>query len=601
MMATKPCRMHMPCGWSVLYEMEQYVVKRQHVAAACRLTVKEEISLLRQCKYYPQVSIHLRNRLALLEKLYEDESTEETLEVAMRYPEVARTPYCFETVIDGMILQNEVLRGFMSKAAAFTYKRPIVPPEKNTKGDKPTRIVGIEAAEKLHVWISKGMDLGGGMQGLGFPFFYELLTDKLEFKLLESDRPHYLGCVLMRLLPQTQTERPGVFISLLRILDLNRELAVSGDFPDYKEPKVMLLNIQFGGSPALKSILKGSNQFLDKNKTRIVWPNVYRSRVTEPPSTIRTKPLVVLMKRRPHVWGSPYVSDLEQAQLPLLATSTKQAFPKTSGPGASLSDNDIAEFGQHPLAQHMDQVALRTRAEQGIANVSPDLPICLDRHPCSVSHIAETTLTRFTDDCELFAEQINQSKSWRLTALFDNNIKKLGKDRSIATKASKQVRSIISALTKQKAQDMDFVRESIPVVIECANLVPDHSGYDQIKFLFARHSGAATEVWFELLIQYLVSVDGRKQLLYCNPFLTAEQVECIQSMTAAILFRVNRVQQLIRCLQGANGLLNVLQRIEANPKCFDEGLEKEVWLGAKTLAANIAAQRYYVKASPKTM
>lgn len=120
LMATKPCRTHMPCGWSVLYEMEQYVMKRQHVAAACRLTTDEEITLLRQCKYYPQVSIHLKNRLALLEKLLENKDAEETLEVGMLYPRGAESPYCFETVVDGMILQGEVLRGFMSKAAAFT-------------------------------------------------------------------------------------------------------------------------------------------------------------------------------------------------------------------------------------------------------------------------------------------------------------------------------------------------------------------------------------------------------------------------------------------------------------------------------------------------
>jgi hypothetical protein len=31
-------------------------------------------------------------------------------------------------------------------------------------------------------------------------------------------------------------------------------------------------------------------------------------------------------------------------------------------------------------------------------------------------------------------------------------------------------------------------------------------------------------VWFELLVQYLMSDRGKRQLLYCNPFLTEDQV-----------------------------------------------------------------------------
>ena len=338
-------------------------------------------------------------------------------------------------------------------------------------------------------------------------------------------------------------------------------------------------------------------RFLDKNKTKIKWPNVYRSKFDDPSPVIRTKPLRVLMQRRPHVWGSPYVADLDQAVRPLGAANTRATFPTSTRPAAMMTDKDIEEFGKHPLAGFLDQVQLRTRAQQGMNDVSPELPISLDRHPCAVSHIAETTLRRFTDDCELFAEQINKSKSWRLTALYDDQIAKLGKDRAVATKAAKQVRSVIAMLQERKAADMEFVRDTIPTLVECANLVPDDNGIDAMKFLFARHSGAATEVWFELLVQYLMSAKGKHQLLYCNPFLSDQQVECIMKVTAAVLFRVNRVQQIIRCLQSASGLLKLLQSVEADPKCFSDGMEKEVWLAAKTLASGLAAERFYVKSA----
>ncbi len=176
-----------------------------------------------------------------------------------------------------------------------------------------------------------------------------------------------------------------------------------------------------------------------------------------------------------------YVSDVDQEVLPLTAASTASEFPKCPRPPAKLTDEDISQFGKHPLAPFLDQVTLRTRAQQGSAEVSPVLPISLDRHPCAVSHIADTMLRRFTDDCDLFAAEINASKSWRLTSLFDDRIPQLGKDRAGATAAAKQVRGILALLRQHKDRDMEFVRDAIPTLLECANLVPEKQGLDQIK------------------------------------------------------------------------------------------------------------------------
>ena len=66
---------------------------------------------------------------------------------------------------------------------------------------RPDETLGAATIGAINRWIDHGLALTGGKDGLGFLFFYELMSGSLSLKILSSDSPYILGALLLRMLP----------------------------------------------------------------------------------------------------------------------------------------------------------------------------------------------------------------------------------------------------------------------------------------------------------------------------------------------------------------------------------------------------------------
>jgi hypothetical protein len=256
--------MHTPLAsllpWDLARELKAYVHKRWHVALSCRLEVAQELLLLTHISAESvsdealaeegapaaagpsskSMDRTLRNRRLLLEAAMQMDVSEpppapptgggllggigqaiagatqailgggptsppNTIQLPCPAPTVGAQ---FDTLQDRSCVDEGVLvemGKFFSKISKISYS-------------KPEALVGLPALKELDRWLSHGLELHGGRDDKGFLFLYELIRGDLVFKLLANDTGHALGAVLMRLLPTSDTCKPGFLMSVLRVL-----------------------------------------------------------------------------------------------------------------------------------------------------------------------------------------------------------------------------------------------------------------------------------------------------------------------------------------------------------------------------------------------
>ena len=103
---------------------------------------------------------------------------------------------------------------------------------------RPTEVTGVEAMVALNKFMEQGFDLKGSHNSLGFLFFYELLTNTLDFKIISRDYTFNLACLLVRMLPDTDTRQRGLFMSVLQLLMSNKSIARDPNIPHFKDDKM---------------------------------------------------------------------------------------------------------------------------------------------------------------------------------------------------------------------------------------------------------------------------------------------------------------------------------------------------------------------------
>ena len=94
-------------------------------------------------------------------------------------------------------------------AIRVTYERPIPRPTQQKDGSMSAEMSmsGPGVLDLLQKWVSNGIRLMGGSDDKGFLFFYELMTGKLNFKILDTDDTFKLASNLMRMMPQSDAEQ----------------------------------------------------------------------------------------------------------------------------------------------------------------------------------------------------------------------------------------------------------------------------------------------------------------------------------------------------------------------------------------------------------
>ena len=212
--ATEASAETMPVSWILSDTMAYYSDMREHVAAACRLSVQEEMELLEKCPTTSR-TLKMRNRLSFLQAIHKTPSHPVA---RIEYPEVPRGQLHFDRLFDTTALEGGMAEELWSKFSTLAYKRPIEKPKPTKKNPNPVeeQVVGPDAIDRLNTWVRQQLRLSAGSglgSGLGFLFFYELYTGTLGFKILDSDSTQQLSSSLMRTVPEADS-RPSMLMSI---------------------------------------------------------------------------------------------------------------------------------------------------------------------------------------------------------------------------------------------------------------------------------------------------------------------------------------------------------------------------------------------------
>ena len=199
----------------------------RYVSTVCRLSIAEELLLLTMVD--TDQSPALYNRRMFVRTVSLTSAGSPTPPISLRYPPQPQL-VSFDAFGEHLYLGGEKAateEQWWSRFSTLSYSRP----EEST---------GAAAVSAINRWLDHGLALTGGKDGLGFLFFYELMSGSLSLKILSSDSPYILGALLLRMLPPKDFKRKDQLMSILRLLAHNRNLAA--DMPRFQDTRKFKLS-----------------------------------------------------------------------------------------------------------------------------------------------------------------------------------------------------------------------------------------------------------------------------------------------------------------------------------------------------------------------
>ena len=383
------------CQWDVREQLEGYFERFEFLSAVCRLTTDEERVLLDMIPR-KHMSVMLQNRTMFLQAIERGQTHYNAL-----LPQRPTLEGEFDLVVDRSVMDEAA---FKSTFLTTSYTRPI-------EGE------GVVAIKALHEWISEGFRLKGGKNNLGFLFFFELLTGTLNIRVYSEDNTYQLACLLIRLLPLKDTAlRKGVMQSIVKMLAFNPHTAQDTNFPKFQDTRTFKLSKMIqAGSSVFNTLLKNVRKYMTTSAANTVrWPT--EPKVWTPPTTSTVPDAEALARDRR--WLCPRIADY--------GCSKRTFAPADSAEvkGVEISTVDIKAFSGFPLFPiHLSSYCSAiTRESRGLTAIDPVVPFDVSNHPYAKSHVAVQMIERLTEECALFAEQMNSGSIFKMTGLLDHDV-----------------------------------------------------------------------------------------------------------------------------------------------------------------------------------
>lgn len=558
------------CSWDLAGEFKAYLSKLDYVSCACRLSFEEEEACFKAIGEKTEASYALANRRNYLQAL---RSKSTFIKVALPH-RVELT----DTIIDKSWMTTS---SFSSAFITTTYTRP-------------EEVAGIEAMKLLNKYMERGFDLQGSANSLGFLFFYELMTNSLDFRVMPRDSTHTLACLLLRLLPSKDTQQKSLFFSILQLLANNRTLARDPSIPHFKDDKLRFATMAKIGWNGFSRLLKDLQKFLQgKDQQSFRYPKQYarpRAASQEQLSDMTS------MSRQ---WVCPKIVDYSCDDRVLCSLKELQAGESLLG----INERDIKAFSSFPMSilGLNSFIAMRNRTDRNLPTISRDVPFNISHHQCAKSHVAKSMMTRMKEDAKTFAETENEGSVPKLCGFFDVQVESYmaSPDGPGLGKAIEHVEKLFKMLHLLKVKDSTFVNSNICETLRIANSTGDkHSLRARSTFLAARDSGHEPEIWFDYLVASLMSTKAEASLQKLNPFLSPSSVRHVLNLTVSVMMHVIRIGQTQSCIATTRRLLNLLKALrsmnaeqaEANP-----AIRHGIVLEAGQLAQNLACKRHFIK------
>eukprot|EP01069_Polyplicarium_translucidae_P011633 Polyplicarium_translucidae@DN4167_c0_g1_i1.p1 len=186
--------------------------------------------------------------------------------------------------------------------------------------------------------------------------------------------------------------------------------------------------------------------------------------------------------------------------------------------------------------------------------------------------------------------------------------------------AQKMIQLLRRALTAAFLSDGQFVETGIRMVEALSNAAstrgleggfegagPEAAQLHRWAYSLGKVCGAEPDLQFEFVVSLLMASDAESELKRCNPFLTAEEIHDVFSITAVVMMAVNRRSQTARSLRALSQLLTALKDAEAirlqgsneESDAFKKTLAHTTML-VKSAAETLTARRHYVKQERNT-
>ena len=577
-LAVAGCSAVMQCPWDISNELKEYVKLNRFVSAECRLTTAEEIMLLERCEAQNYM---LSNRLQFLRA--HTASGTETID--LRYP---RRPGFveFDTVMDKTCLVLPDKQGLTDKMSTISYSRPTMPVGP-TEAQPEAKPPGPQVVKKLADWTRPGrLRVGGGKDNTGFLFFYELMTGALTYKIFPTDNCYTLAALLIRMLPEAETDDADMLMSLLRIMVRNKEM--TPQMPKYQDDRKLKISTMFRGQSVLSTLLQKVHDFVTKHQSSIKWCSEDQEYVQPLGMQVRKQSA----ERPLRHFVAPRLDDCSK--------SIRQ-FRTVQSADISILPQELASFATFPLNSIGLQnfVELTTREQRGLQPVVPGLPFSVDRHPWAQAHVSLEMTRRLQDDALFFAEHENNNKVPQIKHLLDADLQAAlsSRDASRLGAAVRKVDELVSALEKLKAKDDEFVRKAVPHTLELVSRV-DRTRPEGLAFALAQYSGKETKIWFELLVLTMLSHRSEQELAMWNPFLSPAEIQTTHDLVVGVMATAVRFGQIVRCLQDAATLREQLvgaQKLSVDSRVADAAVIQSLKLQTDKLATNLATKRHYVR------
>eukprot|EP00959_Pyramimonas_sp_CCMP1952_P186576 3901315-Pyramimonas_sp.AAC.1 len=175
---------------------ERYLEHRLAVSSACRLTLDEEQFLIKRALDNPSgrlPNMYVVNRKAFIQELLKNQSTLACVPNSTDRPEcnfvysaqhIPHGALPYERLVDKSALTCNIRAESLWKQASWIVYHAAY--------ERPRPMVGAGMLRKVHDWMDKSrnewfrLSSTEDLNGLGFLFFYEMLTGSLNFTYGES-------------------------------------------------------------------------------------------------------------------------------------------------------------------------------------------------------------------------------------------------------------------------------------------------------------------------------------------------------------------------------------------------------------------------------
>jgi hypothetical protein len=582
--------------WDIGRELESYINKHDLLHANCKLSIEEEMRLIEEG--VEVMSTELINRLRYLQycqKMNEEalrqlggeagrntngslvgykfggaagEQNQHQLTVVLPTPSLT---FSFDSYTDASFLDPSTVNQLTEKFLNMSYTRP-----------KET--TGVEAIREMKNWLSigtssnnGGLKLKGGSYDLGFLFFFELMTSTLRFQILKDDSTYALGSMLLRMMSPKETNDTNALMSLLRLMSLNPQLVHDKGFPRWKDTRTFKISVVFAKQGVFAELFKACRQYFEERRAEGKMINSVGVEVeTRAPLIPGPLPQQVYFERAWIAASSASGVDVNCSKRYLNQSidSLDEIKAFTTIP---LSPIGLSRFLVH-----------KSRAERGLENISPALPLDLSNHKAMGSHVAQSMMTRLKNDIKYYAEKENERYEAFLKTMTEEEIKAMVEHASTGanaglTAAITQVRGILQALSELQKKDTDSIAQTTLRTLVLSNKVdipmPNHSSNSMggathadidaenksrsgAGILLARIAGMEPTITFELLVASLLNSNSNLELQKLNPYLKNDDVNQILDMTASIVMHCSRLGHSHRAVSAARDLLAALMRLQ---------------------------------------